>query len=575
MKKLYFIIMVIAVICALAIIGISAPNYYVDTQGYIHTPGFVGPNGTLDNVSRYTSLTAAISSIGTTTTTLTIDTTTKLSSNTVVPKNITISHKSPGIISCGTYTALINGHLDALSDVMVFDSSCGIGDIQFGDGSIVTAYNEWWGAKSDGVTVNTPYYARAMASGAGIISFSTGTYVGNIVVNKTGITLQGAGSSGNPPYTHIKSASAVDPVIFVDGDSIVESMERIHISDLLINGNAQVPGLKVTATAPKVVDHSVFERLQIINTTNALHVEGLGVGSQGEVYNNTFREIRIYQPSVSGIYHTNAVYNTFQKIEIVNTLAYAITSSSVHGIYRDIQTDGVIFDGGQQDSWENITIEQIYATVPPVTDVFTMAGYKSRIRNLTFTEIDNAKCSVGLKVSNDGHVIEGVRTWGTNFPIQPISLQAGSSGTIIGISAASDTNHSVDNIHTFDVRKNWNVIGDAQGFTKPEFTRDVLVSTASITILDISSFGTPRLRSGLYLVQGTKYDPNDPTIGFTDLILVSAVSSSQTVTTVSTNNIGAAAARTYSIGGTSLLVSMATNTYMLRLSGTSMSGVNN
>jgi hypothetical protein len=86
------------------------------------------------------------------------------------------------------------------------------------------------------------------------------------------------------------------------------------------------------------------------------------------------------------------------------------------------------------------------------------------------------------------------------------------------------------------------------------------------TLIDVGAYGDRVGKpAGLYVVYGTQ-DPTS-TIGFTDMILLTGILGSQTIVVVSSNSISTADARTYSISGNNLQISVATNAYRVSLVG--------
>jgi hypothetical protein len=99
-----------------------------------------------------------------------------------------------------------------------------------------------------------------------------------------------------------------------------------------------------------------------------------------------------------------------------------------------------------------------------------------------------------------------------------------------------------------------------------QVTRLDTTAGVAATLIDVGAYGSRVGKpAGLYVIYGTK--STDPAIGFTDLILLTGILGSQTVVVVSTNNIGGADARTYSISGNNLQISVATNAYRVSLVG--------
>ena len=93
-----------------------------------------------------------------------------------------------------------------------------------------------------------------------------------------------------------------------------------------------------------------------------------------------------------------------------------------------------------------------------------------------------------------------------------------------------------------------------------------LSAGVAATLIDVGAYGGRLGKpAGLYVVYGTQ-DPTT-TIGFTDLILLTGILASQSVVVVSSNNISTADARTYSISGNNLQISIPTNNYRVSLVG--------
>lgn len=101
------------------------------------------------NADDYTSLADAVDKIGSSVATLVVSSPQTVSSNLVVPSNITLRSLSTGIITVNTgQTLTINGPRSS----GLFQCFDGDGSIVFGAGSVTEVYPEWWGAKGDWYT---------------------------------------------------------------------------------------------------------------------------------------------------------------------------------------------------------------------------------------------------------------------------------------------------------------------------------------------------------------------------------------------------------------------------------------
>ncbi len=93
-------------------------------------------------ISQYSSLTDAVSQIGSANKTLYIDFATSITGNTVVPANISIVMEYPGLISLGTNSLTINGPFSA----GLYQVFTGSGPVAFGNGSVEYILPNWYGS---------------------------------------------------------------------------------------------------------------------------------------------------------------------------------------------------------------------------------------------------------------------------------------------------------------------------------------------------------------------------------------------------------------------------------------------
>lgn len=105
--------------------------------------------------SKYATLSAAITAIGSTQVTLIIDTAINASNTAeavIVPATLALMPISPGVISKNTATSLTINSAPVGNPMHQWLSGFAAGDVKFGDTSISMVFPEWWGAKSDGAT---------------------------------------------------------------------------------------------------------------------------------------------------------------------------------------------------------------------------------------------------------------------------------------------------------------------------------------------------------------------------------------------------------------------------------------
>ncbi len=121
---------------------------------------------------------AVLSRIGSTPTTLVVNTLQMIETNTTIPSTLSIRIEAGGgfVIKSG-YTLTIEGSLTA-GFMAIFS---GNGSVVFGKNSIREAYPQWWGAAGDGVTEDSSSFQKALKaiglSGGGTLFIPMGVFV--------------------------------------------------------------------------------------------------------------------------------------------------------------------------------------------------------------------------------------------------------------------------------------------------------------------------------------------------------------------------------------------------------------
>lgn len=214
------------------------------------------------------------------------------------------------------------------------------------------------------------------------------------------------------------------------------------VSNLRIDAGGGV-GIHLKGESPNVVTKSLFENIQIINSSTGIFLDPTST----EVYKNAFRDIQISKTSEygirNGVYPAGGPYNLFDNIEIVNTSGYAISNSGNECYFVHISTDGVILDVGQNNVYKNITIETIYSSAPPSKAVVNLQGYNTTVIKLTLTNIDPSKTPYGVFMyAEKEYTLIDVKTMGTTYPNYAIYLN-GSAPIATVINANLNSNYTV------------------------------------------------------------------------------------------------------------------------------------
>lgn len=175
--------------------------------------------------ANYPTLYDAITAIGSNKSTLVIDQTLSVPSDTTVPANITLSFTGDGIlnISSGS-TVSINGPLHAPFTRVFSDT----GTVILGKGYIREASPSWWGAVGDDTADDTNALNRALNCGAHLVVLNEGTFrITSTITIPNNVSLHGSDRNAS----RIRIAGAIDG-IRVGRNSTV--------SDLRIIGNSSM-----------------------------------------------------------------------------------------------------------------------------------------------------------------------------------------------------------------------------------------------------------------------------------------------------------------------------------------------
>jgi len=221
-----------------------------------------------------------------------------------------------------------------------------------------------------------------------------------------------------------------------------------------------------------------------------------------------------------------------------------------------------------------LNIETVNNAIPGTANsALDIPGAWPTFDSILLTTINNTNVGgVAVLAGGEGITIGKIALFGAQYADRTIQFAPGSSGSIRDVFTRQQ-GLNFYNYTSSDILKNWTINdGGDSNYVKQVFNR-YIVSTTSTTIVDLAEFGSTGgvYPSGLYYITGTKYDPQDTTTGFTDLLLVSGLSSTPTFTVVTSIN-SSASARTYSVSNESLLCSMGSNTYLLHITGSSTAG---
>lgn len=422
-------------------------------------------------------------------------------------------------------------------------------------------YPQWFGAVADGLTDDTAAIAKAIDA-AGRIYFKNGTYLCNInCTNKFRKTLVGES------YNSILKAYTTDPIIWTLNTTAQETC--LVVDTFFMLGNNTSDGLSIKATGGGIIHACEFKNLYIKQVSH-------GVITGGTFYGNKFKNIVVSVHAEEG-FETNGGYIHFDSIFITGGAIgkYAVTTSGQMSHWNHLTTETTIKVSGRNNVFNNTAIEFLSGTSDFSSGrvAVEISGYSNTMNGLTLIYAKN-KCGYGLNILNPGNEINNLIFYG-NVPLYPVAFTHAITLNGCFISGYTDPFYKIDQ-YVSDTLINDSVLLRCeeirQRYQRIRGRRTTSITNSAKTIYSVAPFGLTKKNSGLFLVQGVS--TGDTTIGFTDLIILTGVNAANTVVAVSSNDIGAADARTYSISGTDLQLAVASGTYNIRMVGIDQSAVN-
>lgn len=394
----------------------------------------LGVSGSI-NLDQYSTFASALTSIGSTKTTLVINTAATVSTNTVIPSTLSIVVESPGIFNfTGGSSLTINGSFRA----GIYQVFSGSGFPIFGSSSVTEVYPQWWGGVPDTAADMSSYINVAINTGKKVY-ISPGTWYCNLLIRD----MVGVHIYGNYMNTILKAFAPATPIITIDSLAVQTIGTKIH--DLRIHGGDASTAIYMAATTPWVVNESVIEDIYIEHCKKGIHI--VSGSAAEEVYGNIFNNIYILHIPAGtagnpnhGIYINKGCGNKFHYIGVANCGDYnfAIESWGSGCSFYHTAVDGVIRNSATACVWINTIVETIAGAHVPtsVEEVFRSDGERALIDTLTLVNIDTSICQYGLGVWGVENTINGVHLYGALVPLYSIILWPGSTGTLTDASAA-------------------------------------------------------------------------------------------------------------------------------------------
>lgn len=452
----------------------------------------------------------------------------------------------------------------------------GSGVITLGANSVAEVHPHWWGAEATQVsTIDATVAAKNTA--AFNAAFSQSKYVvlpsGNYQIDGTIVIRNSCHGNGNRtvfyPTGNI-TATSIRGIVNAE-------IGLFSVNYALVGASSSNICVHIALGSTSLNDQTVACRLHHIYGFNCHRVVQYLPGDLGASWNMTLEYIQGSNCSSYVIYfEADSVSTTL--ITIKNS--GSISSPTGRGIYAINITEVHIYDC-YIDNGASSAGSLLYCFAANVdVDGFHVEAHTSTIN-------DSIGAPIWLRTSTGGVTVKNMYfadwtfTPGSAVPVFYMLLEGKSE-----VGSVSELNITVNNSAT-------KYLANASTATSLNVTQyspssfylapitasygvepaaaNISVGTSATTLLTTPLGGAFQVsqQCGLFLVNGVWI--TDGTYAFTDLILITATgANARTVVTVSSNSIGGAHARTYSISGADIKLAMATATYRVSIKGLMM-----
>ena len=352
-----------------------------------------------------------------------------------------------------------------------------------------------YGAAGDGVTDDTPAFARAVEAATaahGTVQIPAGTYLATIFVTKGGITIQGTGKDA----TIIKAPTTTAATRVV----AVANADGTTIKDLAIDGN------KAERSDKKPIDYSLLLfksndcTVENVRVTNA---ERIGIGISAS------KRTRLFHCDVDG--------SGWQNITTLNNNAGGCEGT----VISNCRSTNPGYDCVQVTAVGAVTVANCYLASSPFGGIYVATG----ARNVTLRNNTISRCYAGIDMSwgtaggatggpdsSEGNVIAG------NHITQCESggIGTGSNGTVITNNSVSDTGAGARTTYTL-LGQHTAIVSGGRGYTVGDILnfvggRCVKASQVQVTAVGagggVTSITLPSRATSYYLGVYTATPPN-------------------------------------------------------------------
>ena len=233
-------------------------------------------------LSEYSTLTAALSTLGAGLSELWVTQNVTVSSNTTIPTNVVVKIFRGAVVTVNSgVTLTLNGPLLA-GLYQVFD---GAGTVVLGNQACPVVYPEWWGGAADNATDNATAFGKCvdMLASGGVVELQQGTYLSTVTIDHDTNELTWRGKGKAATMVKLNNSNSADILLDVQA-----SRATIEHLTLQCNGNSQFACRLLDA--PEAAINSVLFSSAVSGNGTGLLIRSTGSGGsfQGNIYDSMF-----------------------------------------------------------------------------------------------------------------------------------------------------------------------------------------------------------------------------------------------------------------------------------------------
>lgn len=328
-----------------------------------------------------------------------------------------------------------------------------------------------FGAVGDGVADDTAALQAAIvaaeAVGQGALHIPGGVYRTTAQLRiRRPIKLFGNGGgqgdiSVNQRGTVISCTAAGQAAFYIRPESVVSptAIWGLIIRDIGIYGNTVADGIVLDIDF-QTISQSAFENIVMADCRDG--IRGSSSFSSTSIYQNEFRNIKMYVCRRSGINIQDGAYNQFTNIEATmhsTATGYGFRFEMNGSNFADLMTEGPVSFNCWGSSVTGLHCEIIRPTNPAGGgNLIAVNGTGITLRNVTMANIDHNITNYGLVVYAANCTIDNVHVLGSDGPRYVWNPSSQSSGTLSNVQV-NTTHYTAEQYLTVaEIYDNWRYV---------------------------------------------------------------------------------------------------------------------